>query len=233
MQPGFPLSVTTDDGGSAHTASSTDALSSDIICFTIWAGGTASGSRLTPSGSVKSSAYCASTRHSLFTLPSLPFFPNLMLCPPSQAGARRICAHNTPSEKWQTKTDRPFRLINTQTAFSPRMWSGRRPVKEDIHTLRKDAETGLRKRTRFGLAQKAGLFLKTVRRSRKPQLRFWFCIIVILLISEGGRRRTDYLRGIMLSSPHLFYSSSKIYPPVFFRRLKYTWVSPVFFCGNI
>ena len=59
------------------------------------------------------------------------------------------------------------------------------------------------------------------------------CIIVILLISEGGRRRTDYLRGIMLSSPHLFYSSSKIYPPVFFRRLKYTWVSPVFFCGNI
>ena len=38
MQPDFPLSVTTDDGGSAHTASSTDALSSDIICFTIWAG---------------------------------------------------------------------------------------------------------------------------------------------------------------------------------------------------
>ena len=73
-------------------------------------------------------------------------------------------------------------------------------MKEDIHTLRKDAETGLRKRSRFGLAQKAGLFLKTVRRSRKPQMRFWFCIIVILLISEGGRRRTDYLRGIMLSS---------------------------------
>ena len=209
----------TDDGGSAHTASSTDALSSDISRFTMEAGRNRKRFPASPPGSVKSSAYCASTRHSLFTLPSLPFFPNLMLCPPSQAGARRICAHNTPSEKWQTKTDRQLCLINTQTAFSPRMWSGRRPVKEDIHTLRKDAGTGL--------------FLKTVRRSRKPQLRFWFCIIVILLISEGGRRRTDYLRGIMLSSPHLFYSSSKIYPPVFFRRLKYTWVSPIFFCGNI
>ena len=33
-------------------------------------------------------------------------------------------------------------------------------------------------------------------------MRFWFCIIDILLISERGRRRTDYLRGLTLSSAY-------------------------------
>ena len=68
----------TNDGGSAHTASFTDALSSDISRFTMEAGRNRKRFPASPPGSVKSSAYCASTRHSLFTLPSLPF--SLILC---------------------------------------------------------------------------------------------------------------------------------------------------------
>ena len=189
----------TNDGGSAHTASFTDALSSDISRFTMEAGRNRKRFPASPPGSVKSSAYCASTRHSLFTLPSLPF--SLILCyvllhRPVPEGYGRIIRRLGSGRPVVDLTSYRY----TDSIFLLRMWSGRRPVKEDIHTLRKDAETGLRKRSRFGLAQKAGLFLKTVRRSRKPQMRFWFCIIVILLISEGGCRRTDYLRGLMLSS---------------------------------
>ena len=147
----------TNDGGSAHTASFTDALSSDISRFTMEAGRNRKRFPASPPGSVKSSAYCASTRHSLFTLPSLPF--SLILCyvllhRPVPEGYGRIIRRLGSGRPVVDLTSYRY----TDSIFLLRMWSGRRPVKEDIHTLRKDAETGLRKRSRFGLAQKAEPF---------------------------------------------------------------------------
>lgn len=59
-------------------------------------------------------------------------------------------------------------------------------------------------------------------RTAKPKTaaRFWFCISDIRLISERGRRRTDYLRGIRLSSVlHLFRHCIRMQPFMFRCRL--------------
>ena len=95
---------------------------------------------------------------------------------------------------WQNPAD-------IQTAFLPRMWSGRRPVKEDMRNIWKRCRNKVKKGSALCSHKKRNLFLY---RTAKPKtaMRFWFCIIDILLISERGRRRTDYLCGLTLSSAY-------------------------------
>ena len=137
-----------------------------------------------------------------------------MLCPSFTGRRPKNMAHNTLSE------DRQSFCFCTQTASKPRMWPGRRPVKEDIHTSWKRCRNRDRKKVPLWACTKSGLFSGDRTAKPKTATRFWFCISDTRLISERGRRRTDYLRGIRLSSGlHLFRHCIRMQPFMFRRRL--------------
>ena len=88
------------------------------------------------------------------------------------------------------------------------------------YILEKMQKQGPEKGAALGLHKKRHLFPGDRTAKPKTAARFWFCISDIRLISERGRRRTDYLRGIRLSSGlHLFRHCIRMQPFMFRRRL--------------